>query len=73
MILGPPAAGKRSISKMVAAKLRCTHLTPDNLVQEADLRLRDQVEALIQDRKVSCVHHKNNNNINKHLSTLLLI
>ena len=44
---GPPAAGKRSISKMVAAKLRCTHLTPENLVQEADLKLRDQVEAII--------------------------
>lgn len=54
MILGPPAAGKRSISKMVAAKLRCTHLTPENLVQEADLKLRDQVEAIIASKNVSC-------------------
>ncbi|KAK7094985.1 adenylate kinase 8-like [Littorina saxatilis] len=47
MILGPPAAGKRSISKMVATKLRCTHLTPENLVQEADPKLRDQIEDLM--------------------------
>ncbi|KAL8578917.1 hypothetical protein ACOMHN_001879 [Nucella lapillus] len=46
MVLGPPAAGKRSISKMVATKLRCAHLTPDNLVQDADITLRDQIEAL---------------------------
>lgn len=55
MILGPPAAGKRSISKMVATKLRCTHLTPENLVQEADPKLRDQIEDLMAKKAVSCI------------------
>ena len=59
MVLGPPAAGKRSISKMVSGKLRATHLTPENLVKEADLKLRDQVEEYIRDNVVCVIQNIN--------------
>lgn len=45
-------AGKHSISKMVCGRLRTAHITPDNLVQEADLKLRDKAEEYIKANKV---------------------
>lgn len=53
IILGPPAAGKHSISKMVCNKLRTIHLTPENLIQESDLKLRDEAESFVQANKVT--------------------
>ncbi|ELT89859.1 hypothetical protein CAPTEDRAFT_200548 [Capitella teleta] len=47
-ILGPPASGKQSIAKMVASKLRCTLLTKDNIIEEADTELRNQAKDLIK-------------------------
>ncbi|PVD22287.1 hypothetical protein C0Q70_18096 [Pomacea canaliculata] len=44
-------AGKHSISKMVCGRLRTAHITPDNLVQEADLKLRDKAEEYIKAKK----------------------
>ncbi|KAK7496967.1 hypothetical protein BaRGS_00011703 [Batillaria attramentaria] len=51
MILGPPASGKRSISKMVCSKLRTAHLTAENLVQDSDIKLRDKAEKFIEKKK----------------------
>ncbi|KAM7451132.1 Adenylate kinase 8 [Porites harrisoni] len=36
IIHGPPAAGKRTMSVMVAKHFNCVHITPDNLVVESD-------------------------------------
>ena len=47
VILGPPCSGKRSIAKMVCGKLRCAHLTPQNLIEEADIAIRDQARKFI--------------------------
>jgi len=53
VILGPPCSGKRSIAKMVCGKLRCAHLTPQNLIEEADIAIRDQASKYIaQDQAV---------------------
>lgn len=48
VILGPPASGKRTISKMVSNKLRTAHLTPDNLVSEAETDLKTEAQAFIK-------------------------
>ncbi|WAR01696.1 KAD8-like protein [Mya arenaria] len=48
VILGPPATGKRTIAKMVSSKLRTAHLTPDNLVTEAETDLKVQAQQFIK-------------------------
>jgi adenylate kinase len=48
VILGPPASGKRSIGKMVASKLHCTHLTQENIIEEADTALKNKATELLK-------------------------
>lgn len=50
--MGPPASGKRTIAKMVCGKLRTAHLTPDNLVTEAETDLKVQAQAFIEKNQV---------------------
>ena len=52
MILGPPASGKRTISKMVCAKLKCAHITADNLLEEADVNFKLEIQKYQQQNKV---------------------
>jgi adenylate kinase family enzyme len=52
VILGPPASGKRTISKMVSNKLRTAHLTPDNLVSEAETDIKSEAQAFIKKNQV---------------------
>ncbi|XP_069121761.1 adenylate kinase 8-like [Argopecten irradians] len=40
IIIGPPASGKKTISKMCATKLRTAHLTTENLISEAETDLK---------------------------------
>lgn len=51
VILGPPCSGKRSIAKLVCGKLRCAHLTPQNLVEEADITIRDKARDYLQNNE----------------------
>ncbi|KAK3611802.1 hypothetical protein CHS0354_040470 [Potamilus streckersoni] len=51
IILGPPASGKKTISKMVANKLRAAHLTKENLIGEADHELKSQAQTFINKKK----------------------
>ncbi|XP_005108850.1 adenylate kinase 8 [Aplysia californica] len=51
VILGPPCSGKRSIAKMVCGKLRCAHLTSQNLIEEADIAIRDKARSFIQNQE----------------------
>ena len=52
VIMGPPASGKRTISKMVSNKLRTAHLTPDNLIQDADSDLKTEAQAFVKRNEV---------------------
>ena len=52
IILGPPASGKRTISKMVCNKLRCAHITTENLLEEADVNFKLEVQKYRQQKKV---------------------
>ena len=55
VIMGPPASGKRTIAKMVCNKLRAAHLTPDNLITEADPELKAEAQPFIEKNQVkSC-------------------
>lgn len=54
VLLGPPASGKKTIAKMVCSKLRCAHLTPDSIVEEADTPLKQEATQIIADGKVKC-------------------
>ena len=47
LVLGPPAAGKFTVGKMVAGRLRCPHLTMRNIVNEADRESKTKVEQLM--------------------------
>merc|ERR1712227_846376 len=51
VILGPPAAGKHSISKLVCSKLRAAHITADSLILEAETELRTEAQKFIKDDK----------------------
>ncbi|KAK6195868.1 hypothetical protein SNE40_001206 [Patella caerulea] len=51
VILGPPAAGKRSIAKLICAKTRAAHLTMENLIGDAELDLREEAENCINSKK----------------------
>ncbi|KAH3886530.1 hypothetical protein DPMN_010541 [Dreissena polymorpha] len=48
VILGPPASGKRTIAKMVSSKLRTAHLTPENLVSEAETDFKTEAQGFIK-------------------------
>lgn len=48
VIMGPPASGKRTISKMVSSKLRTAHLTPENLINDADSDLKTEAEVFVK-------------------------
>ena len=52
VIMGPPASGKRTISKMVSSKLRTAHLTPENLIADADSDLKTEAEAFVKRNEV---------------------
>ena len=52
LIMGPPASGKRTISKMVSSKLRTAHLTPENLIADADSDLKTEAEAFVKRNEV---------------------
>merc|ERR1712038_1432047 len=39
IVLGPPASGKKSITRMVCNKMRTAHITPDSLIEEAETAL----------------------------------
>jgi len=47
VVLGPACSGKRSMAKMVCGKLRCAHLTTQNLIDEADVASRDRMKKYI--------------------------
>ncbi|KAK3087522.1 hypothetical protein FSP39_006998 [Pinctada imbricata] len=51
IILGPPASGKKTMSKLVSNKLRTAHLTPENLVAEAEVDMKLKVQDM-QKRKL---------------------
>jgi len=51
VILGPPASGKRTISKMITAKIRTAHLTPENLVTEAETDLKTEAQKFITQKQ----------------------
>ncbi|CAL1545587.1 unnamed protein product [Lymnaea stagnalis] len=42
-VIGPPCAGKRSISKLVSNKLHCIHLTPKHLLEDADPTIKKKL------------------------------
>ena len=50
--MGPPASGKRTISKMVSSKLRTAHLTPENLIADADSDLKTEAEVFVKKNEV---------------------
>lgn len=52
IMLGPPASGKRTISKMISAKLRCAHITEDNLLEEADVNFKLEIQKYQEQKKV---------------------
>ena len=52
VIMGPPASGKRTISKMVSSKLRTAHLTPENLIADADSDLKTEAEVFVKKNEV---------------------
>ena len=58
IILGPPASGKRTISKMVCTKLRCAHITTENLVEEADVDFKLGIKKYQQQGKVTFHWHQ---------------
>ncbi|ESO85978.1 hypothetical protein LOTGIDRAFT_195378 [Lottia gigantea] len=51
IILGPPAAGKRSIGKMICNKTRAAHITMENLISEADISHREEALNYINKKK----------------------
>lgn len=51
IILGPPASGKKSISKLCANKLRTAHLTTENLIQESETDIKMKVMDLIKKKE----------------------
>ena len=53
--MGPPASGKRTISKMVSSKLRTAHLTPENLIADADSDLKTEAEAFVKKNEVCTI------------------
>ena len=53
VIMGPPASGKRTISKMVSSKLRTAHLTPENLINDADSDLKTEAEVFVKNNEVN--------------------
>ena len=52
VILGPPASGKRTISKMVATKLRTAHITPENLIAETEANMKAEAEGFVKRNQV---------------------
>ncbi|ESO95118.1 hypothetical protein LOTGIDRAFT_188991 [Lottia gigantea] len=44
IVLGPPAVGKKTIARMICAKTRAAHLTVDNLIDEAEVDLREEAK-----------------------------
>ncbi|XP_013418058.1 adenylate kinase 8-like [Lingula anatina] len=48
VIMGPPAAGKRTIAKMVCNRIRAAYLTMDNLIQEAEIEIRKKAQEYIK-------------------------
>ena len=57
--MGPPASGKRTISKMVSNKLRTAHLTPENLIQDADSDLKTEAEVFVKKNEVHYFVYQN--------------
>jgi len=50
-----PAAGKKNISKMVATKLRTAHITPENLISEAEAELKSQANGFLLKKQVQAI------------------
>uniref|UniRef100_A0A0B6ZSC5 Nucleoside-diphosphate kinase n=1 Tax=Arion vulgaris TaxID=1028688 RepID=A0A0B6ZSC5_9EUPU len=48
IVLGPPASGKSSISKMICNKLHCAHFTMQNLVDDAETSLREKAKEILE-------------------------
>ncbi|PAA93083.1 hypothetical protein BOX15_Mlig030341g2, partial [Macrostomum lignano] len=51
MVLGPPASGKHTIGKMLAGRLRCPHLTMQNMIPEVDRKLRQKAEFYLAEKQ----------------------
>ncbi|CAG5136512.1 unnamed protein product [Candidula unifasciata] len=47
IVLGPPASGKHSISKMICSKLHCVHLTKQSLIDEAEVTIREKARNIL--------------------------
>ncbi|CAH1787369.1 unnamed protein product [Owenia fusiformis] len=45
MLHGPPSSGKRTIAKMVCAKLRTAHLTMENMIADAETSVKREAES----------------------------
>ena len=43
------------MSKMIASKLRCAHLTPENIIEEADKPLKDEANKYKEKNEVHLV------------------
>ncbi len=53
ILLGPPASGKGTISRMVSAKLKCVHVDVDDLLKEADSNHRLEIQNLQGKKEVT--------------------
>lgn len=51
IVLGPPASGKHTIGKMLAGRMRCPHLTMQNMIGEVDRKLRQKAEFYLQEKQ----------------------
>lgn len=57
VILGPPASGKKTMTKLCANKLRTAHLTEDNMIAEAETDTKNKAQELIKKNQVSICQH----------------
>ena len=48
-ILGPPSSGKKTLSKLIARKLKCKYIDPDILLMDSDSTEGKQVQELMKE------------------------
>ncbi|XP_062516251.1 adenylate kinase 8-like [Corticium candelabrum] len=52
VIHGPPAAGKRTMCKLVSQRLRCVHVVPDELLRDEDSLIAQEAQSQLLKGKV---------------------
>ena len=48
-ILGPPSSGKKTLSKLIARKLKCKYIEPDTLLMDSDSAEGKRVQELVKE------------------------